>query len=393
VPRNDVAIYAPAAACLYERRPQVTGGAERQTTMLASGLARAGLRVAHIVLPVEDPDPGLDERLTLVQRQLVTTRRDPRARAAQLRRVWSALAEADAGTYVFRSGLPALGITALFRRARGRRLIFASSIDLDFTLELYAGRRPELELYKFGVRNADAVVVQSRRQEELARQAFPRLSRVVEIPSFAQPAALSTAAPEAFFWVGRLDRYKQPLRYVELAESMPDARFWMVARRLDPERSGGSPGTSDDAALEQEVLQRAARLPNLELLEQRPHAEAMELVDRSVAVVNTGRAEGMPNLFLEAWARGIPVLSYEFDPDSRIAREGLGVSAEGSLERFRAGARRLWEERGDRSQLARRVRDHVESTHGLEAVTRRWQRLIADLDPPSAPGRRSRPST
>lgn len=379
MPRHDVAIYAPSAACLYERRPQVTGGAERQTTMLASGLARAGLSVAHIVLPVEDPDPGLQQSVTLVQRRLVTTRRDPIARAAQLREVWSALAEADAGAYIFRSGLPALGVTALFRRARRRRLIFASSIDLDFTLEFYAGRRPELELYKFGVRNADAVVVQSRRQEELARRAFPRLSRVVEIPSFAAPAALSTARPEAFFWVGRLDPYKQPLRYVQLAESMPDARFWMVARRLDPERSGGSPGAGHDAALEQEVYERAARLPNLELLEQRPHAEAMELVERSVAVVNTGRAEGMPNLFLEAWARGVPVLSYEFDPDSRIVREGLGVSAEGSFERFREGAMHLWNERDDRSELAGRVRRYLESTHGLDAVTRRWQQLIADV--------------
>jgi glycosyltransferase involved in cell wall biosynthesis len=377
--RHDVAIYAPAAACLYERRPQVTGGAERQTTMLASGLARAGLRVAHIVLPVEDPDPARAGGVTLVQRRLVTTRRSPSARSAQLREVLSALAEADAGVYVFRSGLPALGVTALFRRARGRRLIFASSIDLDFTLEFYDGRRPELELYKFGVRSADAVVVQSHRQEELARRAFPRLSRVVEIPSFAESATPSTAAPEAFFWVGRLDEYKQPLRYVELAESMPDARFWMVARRMDPERSGGSPGTGHDAALEQQVYERAARLPNLELLEQRPHAAAMELVERSVAVVNTGRAEGMPNLFLEAWARGIPVLSYEFDPDSRIGRERLGESAAGSPERFRDGARRLWDERGDRSELAGRVRRYLESTHGVDAVTRRWRDVIADV--------------
>jgi glycosyltransferase involved in cell wall biosynthesis len=335
--------------------------------------------VAHIVLPVEDPDPARAGHVTLVQRRLVTTRRNPIARAAQLRAVWSALAEADAGVYVFRSGLPALGLTALFCRARRRHLIFASSIDLDFTLEFYDGRRPERELYEFGVRNADAVVVQSRRQEELARRSFPRLSRIVEIPSLAEAAEQSTAVPEAFFWVGRLDRYKQPLRYVELAESLPDARFWMVARRLDPERSGGSPGASHDAALEQEVYERAARLPNLELLEQRPHAAAMELVERSVAVVNSGQAEGMPNLFLEAWARGIPVLTYEFDPDSRIAREGLGVSAEGSPERFRDGARRLWDERHDRSELAGRVRRHLLSTHGVDAVTRRWQELIAEL--------------
>jgi glycosyltransferase involved in cell wall biosynthesis len=397
-PRHDVAIYAPAAACLYERRPHVTGGAERQTTLLAAGLTQAGLRVAHVVLPVEEPDPGLPPNLTLVQRRLVTTGRGPAARAAQLRQVWSALAEADAAVYVFRSGLPTLGITELFCRLHGRRLVFAVSNDLDLTLDFFENRRPERELYKFGVRGADAVVVQSHRQAGLARRMFPRLPRVVELPSFAASAPLSTAVPEAFLWVGRLDKHKQPLRYVELAAALPEAQFWMVARQLDPERSGGSPGGGADPGLEQEIRARAASLPNLTMLEQRPHAQAMELVERSVAVVNTGRAEGMPNLFLEAWARGIPVLTFEFDPDGQVARGALGESAEGSVERFREGAWRLWQTRGDRADLATRVRAHVESTHGVHAVTARWLELIADVRSeapvsPSAPDRRSRRSS
>ncbi|MEO8092015.1 MAG: glycosyltransferase family 4 protein [bacterium] len=379
MPDQDVAIYSPAAACLYERRPQVTGGAERQTTLLASGLARAGLRVAHIVLPVEDPAPPVGPAPTLVQRRLVATGRGPLVRATQLGRVWSALAEADAAVYVVRSGVAALGIAALFCRARGRRLVFSSSNNLDFTFDFYAGRRPELGLYKFGVRNTDVVVVQSREQAELARRAFPGLSRVAEVPSFAQPAAMSTARPEAFLWVGRLDSYKQPLRYLELAEAVPDARFWMVVRELDPERSGGIPGGGRDLELEREFQRRAAGLPNLEVLEQRPHREAMDLVDRAVAVVNTGAAEGMPNLFLEAWIRGVPILSYEFDPDGRVARERLGIVAEGSPERFQAGARRLWEERDDRGEVSRRVRAYVESTHGPDAVTNRWLKLISEL--------------
>lgn len=377
--RHDVAIYAPAAACLYERRPDVTGGAERQTTLLARGLTRAGLRVAHIVLPVGDPDPSLDHQLTLVQRRLVTTKRGPVERSLQLRRIWSALAEADADVYVFRSGLPALGITALFCRVRRRRLVFACSNNADLTFDFYADRRPELEVYRFGARNADALVVQSEEQVELARRAFPRQSRIVEVPSFAESAAHSTARPEAFLWVGRLDEHKQPLRYIELAEAVPEARFWMILRRLDPERSGGSPGGKADPELEQQVYERAARAPNLELLEQRPHREAMELVERSVAVVNTGPAEGMPNLFLEAWARGIPALTFKFDPDGRVGREGLGVAAEGSRERFHEGARQLWRERDDRGGLSARVRAYLESTHSVDAVSGRWVEVIKDL--------------
>jgi glycosyltransferase involved in cell wall biosynthesis len=365
---HDVAIYAPYSARLYERSPAVTGGAERQMTMLAAGLARSGLSVAHVVLPVADAAPRTEGSLALVERAPFANGRGPAGRAAETAHVFAALNAADARTYVFRSGVSALGLAAAFCRARRRRLIFSSANDLDFTFEFFRGHRAKLELYKFGVRRSHAVVVQSRNQGWLASQAFPRLRRAVEIPSFAEPAPAATATPEAFLWSGRLDRFKQPMRYLDLAELLPAARFWMVPKFLH-----------EEPPLEREVKQRAARLPNLDILEPRPHADAMKLVERSVAVVNTGAAEGMPNLFLEAWARGIPVLSLEFDPDGRIARQGLGVAAGGSAERFTAGARQLWDGRLDRSNLSRQLRAYVESTHGPDAVTARWVKLIEDV--------------
>jgi glycosyltransferase involved in cell wall biosynthesis len=366
--KHAVAIYAPYSARLYERSPAVTGGAERQMTMLAAGLARSGLSVAHVVLPVADAAPRPEGALTLVERAPFADGRGPAGRGVEAARLFAALDAADARTYVFRSGLSALGLAAAFCRARRRRLVFSSANNLDFTFEFFQGHRAKLELYKFGVRRSQAVVVQSRDQTRLAREAFPRLRRVVEIPSFAEPAASAAAAPEAFLWSGRLDRFKQPMRFLQLAESLPEARFWMVPKFLHE----GPP-------LEREVKRRAARLQNLDILEPRPHAEAMKLVERSVAVVNTGAAEGMPNFFLEAWARGIPVLSFEFDPDGRIRRQGLGVAAAGSEERFAAGARRLWERRLDRGSLSRHLRAYVESTHGPDAVIAHWVKLIEEV--------------
>jgi glycosyltransferase involved in cell wall biosynthesis len=266
-------------------------------TLLARGLAEGGYRVAHIVLEVKDPAPLPQVPISLVERAPMRTQSGVAAQALEGGRVWRALSRADADTYVFRSGWAVLGVAAVFCRLHYRSLIFSSANDLDFTFDFFDGRPVERRVYRFGVARANAVVVQHGGQAGLARQAFPRLRRIVEIPSFAEPAPLSRARPEAFLWTGRLDHFKQPLRYLDLAERLPEARFWLIPKFLGAEQS----------PLSEEVRRRVAQLPNVEMLELRPHPEAMRLLERAVAVVNTGPAEGMPNTFLEAWTRGIPV--------------------------------------------------------------------------------------
>ena len=180
--------------------------------------------------------------------------------------------------------------------------------------------------------------MQTTQQLELARQGLGAGARVELIPSFAQPSTASTPAPEpeAFLWAARLVEYKQPLRYVDLARALPEARFWMVA-----------PWTSDTPERLLEQLTDAARdTPNLELLPHQWRDKVLELIGRSAAVVVTSSHEGMPNVFLEAWARGVPVISLHFDPDRRITDDGLGLFADGSWDEFVAAARRLWTRAG-----------------------------------------------
>jgi glycosyltransferase involved in cell wall biosynthesis len=93
----------------------------------------------------------------------------------------------------------------------------------------------------------------------------------------------------------------------------------------------------------------------------------------------------MPNAFLEAWAHGVPVLTLQFDPDAVVARNGLGISAGGSWERFVEGARELWEGRDRREELASRVRTYVATAHSIETVGSRWSDLIAELRPFNGP--------
>jgi hypothetical protein len=61
-----------------------------------------------------------------------------------------------------------------------------------------------------------------------------------------------------------------------------------------------------------------------------------------------------------------------------IERRRLGISAEGSWDRFVAGARELLNG-NDREELARRARAYVEEVHSVDAVADRWAELLDRL--------------
>jgi glycosyltransferase involved in cell wall biosynthesis len=124
--------------------------------------------------------------------------------------------------------------------------------------------------------------------------------------------------------------------------------------------------------LARKVVERCRNVTNIELLDSRPRTELLGLIESAVAMVNTADYEGMPNIFLESWARGVPALSLIHDPDGVIERESLGFFADGSPERFAAQARRLWQTRRNQSELQERCRDYVAREHGPDWVVDRW---------------------
>ena len=372
---RDVAIYAPYASAFYDPNAQGGGGAEFQTSQLAAGLARNGLRVAHIVFPVSEakiPVPGIE----LVQRPSYLGAGGPVSKLREARAIWKGMRDADARVYILRGrGLHEL-IGPLFARLRRRRIVLSGSNDFDFTGSPDARGRLGALIYRWATASVDAVVAQTEVQGELAEEAFGE-DRVTVIPSFAERAEPAGEPPQAFLWPARLIDYKRPLKYVELAAALPEARFQMVC--VPTARTAEA--REQEEALEREVRERAAGLDNLELLDWRPRSELMKLVSEAVAIVVTSESEGMPNVFLEAWMRAIPVLSLGFDPDGRIERRSLGIAAAEDWDRFVEGAGQLWGDPDLRARLGEAGRKYVVETHDPDAVIARWLETLRSLEP------------
>ncbi len=364
----DVVVYAPFAGPLYVP-DGVSGGAELQAVTLARSLARAGLKVRHVVAAAaaeRSPD-GVE----LVELSADFHRRGlPRRRA-----ILSALREADGRVYVQRSAGSDTGYVGLFARAARRRAVFSASSDADFTRDLAMMRQvggsleewPVRAQYRVGLRTVHDVVAQTRQQAALARASYGLDPYV--IPSFCAPVGRGDGEPDAVLWIGSLTDVKDPLAYLALAERAPHVLFRMVAYEHP----------SGWRSLAAAVRAGAVRLPNVELLPRRPRAELLELYDRAIAVVNTSRFEGFPNTFLEAWARAVPAISLRIDPDEVIAEHGLGVVAGGSLDVAAAAIRRYAGEPAAARAAGEAALTYVEQTHAPEVVTPRWLELVDRL--------------
>jgi glycosyltransferase involved in cell wall biosynthesis len=281
----------------------------------------------------------------------------------------AAIRGVDADVFVSRSAGYHVGLVGLWAKLARRKFVYSSASLRDFDYQSFFEKWSDRIGFRVGLALADAIVVQTEEQVHLCERRFGRKS--VLIRSISESAEQFDGRPEAFLWVGRVDRNKQPLEFVQLARSLPEARFQMVAKRLANTESG---------QLWDQIEAAALTLPNLDLLPSRPWPALLDLIARSVAVVSTSAFEGMPNVFLEGWARGVPALALNHDPDGVINRYGLGGFARGRPGRLIELASDLWANETARSECAARCREYVSLRHSSEVIGAKWERALPFSD-------------
>jgi glycosyltransferase involved in cell wall biosynthesis len=171
-------------------------------------------------------------------------------------------------------------------------------------------------LYLWGLKRSDAFVVQNRTQQDMLSRYFGKTSTII---NNGLPPADRISRSEGFvLWVGSMRKVKNPMMFVELARRNPESRFVMV---------GGNPLQRD--AFYDEVSAEIRKVPNLQYLGFLPFGEVEKLFERASLFVNTSTIEGFPNTFLQAWCRGVPVVSTtSVNPDDLITKHNLGAVVE-----------------------------------------------------------------
>lgn len=360
-------------ALLTGNGPKAMGGAELQLDLLGRELRRRGWQVSFLVGDygqerVQETPDGI--RLLRAYANSAGGR-SMASTVGAMREFWKALKDVDASIYVTRGLTGQAGIVAAYSRVRRKKYVFwfGKNSDARYGVPWLSGLPLTERLpASYGIRAASAVVCQTEQQRELLRKHIGRDGVLIRN---ATPWCEGTSIRESggyALWVGSVQPKKRPDMMLDLAAEMPDVRFVMA---------GGS--IKGHTELYHTTEQRAAELPNVDFLGFVPFAEIQKHFRSADLLISTsdGRDEGFPNVFLQAWSIGVPVVA-TCDPDGVISRHNLGFHCK-SIAEMRGAIGRLREDRLLRHEIGKRAREYVRENHSLERVGNRLETLLKGL--------------
>lgn len=330
------------------------GGAEVQAAFVARALAEQGVDVRLVVadLPAGAQIPYPAESAFRASDGLPVLRFfHPRMTG-----VSDALTRANADIYYQRNAGMLTGLVAHHARRYDRLFVYGAGSDTDFSFRdvLIHGLRDRV-MFTYGVRRAHGVVTQNSAQLQVATHALS--VPVVAISNGVLPALRAPAERTGpVLWAGGLRPVKRPDLFIGLAQRLPAREFVMV---------GGSTSTEVEYAT---AIEREARaVPNLRLTGWLPHSDVVQEIARASVVVNTSEYEGFPNVYLEAWNYGVPVVSFN-DVDGLLERERLGALCT------------------DLDDMEKKLRALLENGDEMAAASERTQRIVAERFSPRVLG-------
>jgi glycosyltransferase involved in cell wall biosynthesis len=342
---------------------KTSGGSELQTSLIAKALAKAGHEVVIVDLSTKK-DYVTPEGIKVFRiKGWNDGIRYIRLFTHRLPNLYKCLRDQKADVYYCRMRDFTHVFSYMAARKANGKLILAMASDLDalgFKSRLKYYYIPHAGglwwffnaiiveiIYPLLRRKADLVCVQHEGQKEFLRERNIKSTLCQNLIDLDKLPCVTNPTHDYFIHVGSLDRRKGFSQFYELVKSSPLHIFKVV----------GQP--RDKAAAK--YLEELSSFKNVTICGRLSHSATIAQIANSKALISTSMMEGFPNIFIEAWACGIPVLSLNFDPGGVIEKERLGMVAYGNLEILR----KALDEVTNSDEFAERSKKYVCRNHIL----------------------------
>jgi glycosyltransferase involved in cell wall biosynthesis len=211
---------------------------------------------------------------------------------------------------------------------------------------MFAGLLIEI-IHPWLLRKADMVFVQHEGQKQILLRKGIKSMLLYNLIDLTKLPVISNPVKNDFVYVGWLDKRKGIAEFFELVKRSPSHTFKVIG----PPRDKTGKLCYDELKTFQ----------NVSLLGELNHSDTLCHIGNSRALISTSPMEGFPNIFIEAWAYGVPVLSLYVDPGDVIKREDLGKVAYGNMDKLVNALESV----GNTDEFAAKAKAYVENQHVL----------------------------
>ncbi len=365
---------------LYKQR---LGGAEVQAWLLAKQLAKSGHQVTYIAENINSYSSVLIEKIEGIEVHWIPHRYyfdilNTRIFFKKLKEIspdilvqrYTSLYTGIVGAYSKKYNIPFIWIctgddiaTKNYFKKRQREILKRKSKGFLVSIftYLYAAIT---DMYKdYGFKYITHPCVQNKDQYDLLLKEFNLKCFFIhsghEKPNISNYKQRTN--PPLIIWVGNLGPNKRPELFIELAKqcSQLNLRFRMI-------------GTHPDKARLDKLF--ADKFTNLEWKGALPLEETLAVFDQASILVSTSISEGFPNTFVQAWLRGIPVISFGINPNEVVTKHNLGKIVDSIPEAQQAIIKYI---SNDTSTERERIKQYAQQHHSIESVEKRFWDILS----------------
>lgn len=352
------------AYCLFNPASQAPmGGAELDIYTLAYGLKSQ----YHVTVVTGDwGQLGYEVYDGITVMPSVSFRQGGYAR--NIFRLWQALHNARADTYLSTGAGVEVGIISLFCLLHKKKYIYRTAHDMDCNGDYIARNGIRGLVYQFGLKRAHAIVTSVIRHRELLTNRYPHLITKITQINLGMLIPRSDKKPPQktyILWVARCETWKNPNLFLDLVETLPKQKFVMIC-----------PPQPHIQVLFDQVMARAQGLPNVTFIPSVPFKDIQSYFDNAKLFVNTSDSEGFTYTLIQSGIARTPVVYFAVNPDDVITTNALGSYAGGNKKKFLTEIRLILSNDIQWRKASRAIHRYVTKYHDIHVLVQKWVTLI-----------------
>ena len=354
------------------------GGAEYQTMLISEGLAALGHKVVFLATSSASNDEF--DANGLAVRRLPGWRKSGWRRHRQ-----------DIDEFIRRDGyhmcyvraFPELGTIAPLSKRAGVPLVSASS-GLRETSPFLLGNDPletiaylrslktVLHLRSFlSIRSSAVHVCNTLSLLRHVRRWYHKKPMRMIYNGSPEPSPAETkraVSSGQAIWVNNIKPLKRPEVYIQLARRLPQFHFVMI---------GQMSGSRIYSRRLEALIGQAP--PNFHYLGAMPIDRVNAMIEQSDLLIGTSLpVEGFPNSYIQAWLRGVPTVSYSYELDGIVEREGVG-RCPSDFAQLVVDVRDLMSDEVARREMGHRAREYAIRHHNIESMVSDYAALFKQV--------------